>query len=115
MSLYFKRLETKDFVRLPPLAALGDPVLGRAQKLLFSSTMAFSDPALNLDEGVADVLATSLLMHFPDMLRLCATSPFISKIREIMSERAVCESELLVWADHPQGIHASSGKCHFSW
>ncbi|KAE8976532.1 hypothetical protein PR003_g26110 [Phytophthora rubi] len=91
----------KDGARLPPLAALDPPVLARArkmQRLLFSNTIGFADTALNLDDDVADVLTATLFMHFPDMLRLCEESPFVTKVRETLAELNIGESELLAWS-----------------
>ncbi|EGZ22666.1 hypothetical protein PHYSODRAFT_330408 [Phytophthora sojae] len=91
----------KDGARLPTLAALDTPVLVRARKmqpLLFSSTMAFADATLNLDDDVADVLTATLFMHYPDMLVLCPSRPLITKIRELLAQRAIGESELLAWS-----------------
>ncbi|KAE9172862.1 hypothetical protein PF005_g26520 [Phytophthora fragariae] len=59
--------------------------------------MGFADTALNLDDDVADVLTATLFMHFPDMLRLCEGSPFITKVRETLAELNIGESELLAW------------------
>ncbi|EGZ23108.1 hypothetical protein PHYSODRAFT_324362 [Phytophthora sojae] len=84
----------KDGARLPTLAALDTPILARARKLqqlLFSSTMVFADAALNLDDDVTDVLTATLFMHYPDI------SP-ITKIRELLAERVIGESELLAWS-----------------
>ncbi|KAE9033362.1 hypothetical protein PR001_g10198 [Phytophthora rubi] len=60
--------------------------------------MGFADTALNLDDGVADVLTATLFMHFPDMLRLCEGSPFITKVRETLAELNIGESELHAWS-----------------
>ncbi|EGZ14223.1 hypothetical protein PHYSODRAFT_335888 [Phytophthora sojae] len=87
--------------RLPTLAALDTPVLVRARKmqqLLFFSTIAFADGALNLDDDVADALTATLFMHYPEMLVLCPSRPLITKIRELLAQRAIGESELLVWS-----------------
>ncbi|EGZ17402.1 hypothetical protein PHYSODRAFT_331382 [Phytophthora sojae] len=91
----------KDGARLPTLAALDTPILAHAcelQQLLVSSTMAFADADLNLDDDVAHVLTATLFIHYPDMLVLCPSSPHITKIRELLAERAIGESELLVWS-----------------
>ncbi|KAE9010498.1 hypothetical protein PR003_g13422 [Phytophthora rubi] len=57
--------------------------------------MWFADTVLNLDD---DVLTATLFMHFPDMLRLCEESPFITKVRKILAELNIGESELLAWS-----------------
>ncbi|EGZ19010.1 hypothetical protein PHYSODRAFT_332725 [Phytophthora sojae] len=68
------------------------------QLLLFSSTTAFADATLNLDDDVADVLTATLFMHYPDMLVFCPSSPLITKIREFLALRAIGEPELLAWS-----------------
>ncbi|KUG01946.1 hypothetical protein AM587_10000499 [Phytophthora nicotianae] len=91
----------KDGARLPSLAALEQPILGRAQKLqslLFSNTLGFDDDPLNIDEDVADVLAATFLMHYPDMLRLCEAAPLVLKMREAMAARTIGEAEVLAWS-----------------
>ncbi|KAG3250491.1 hypothetical protein PI124_g4901 [Phytophthora idaei] len=91
----------KDGARLPSLAALEAPIVGRAhklQELLFSNTLAFDEDTLNIDEGVADVLTATLLMHYPDMLRLCEGGPLVLKMREAMAERSIGEAEVLAWS-----------------
>jgi hypothetical protein len=40
----------------------------------------------------------ALVMHYPDMLRFRATSPYITRMREAMAERVIAESEVLAWA-----------------
>ncbi|KAG2782272.1 hypothetical protein PC129_g23650 [Phytophthora cactorum] len=101
VSLVLSGWKPKDGARLPSLAALEAPIIGRAnklQKLLFSNTLGFDDDALNIDEGVADVLTATLLMHYPDMLRLCEGGPLVLKMREAMVERSIGEAEVLAWS-----------------
>ncbi|KAG3187663.1 hypothetical protein PC128_g12533 [Phytophthora cactorum] len=70
----------------------------KMKAVLFASTVAFSDQSLNLDEGVADVLVTTLFLHYPDMLRFCDSSPFVVKIREAKVVQSIGESEVLAWS-----------------
>ncbi|KAG3008015.1 hypothetical protein PC120_g16500 [Phytophthora cactorum] len=91
----------KDGARLPSLAALEAPIIGRAhklQELFFSNTLAFDDDTLNIDEGVVGVLTATLLMHYLDMLRLCEGGPLVLKMREAMAGRSIDEAEVLAWS-----------------
>ncbi|KUF84407.1 hypothetical protein AM588_10000687 [Phytophthora nicotianae] len=91
----------KERARLPSLLVLEQPILARAQQLqtqLFTNTSAFSDSSLNLDVEVAEVLAATLIMHYPDMLVLSDTSAFIVRMREVMAVQAISEAELLAWS-----------------
>ncbi|KAG3126543.1 hypothetical protein PI124_g23342 [Phytophthora idaei] len=93
--------KSKDGARLPSLAALGAPISWRAHKLqeiLFSNTLAFDNDTLNIDEGVADVLTATLLMHYSDMLRLCEGGQLILKMREAIAGRSISEAEVLAWS-----------------
>ncbi|POM60291.1 hypothetical protein PHPALM_30876 [Phytophthora palmivora] len=74
----------KDGARHPSLRALEESNLSRAlklQALLFASTLGFADPALNLDEELAEVLTATLVMHYPDMLLLADSSAFFVRMQ----------------------------------
>ncbi|KAG2977298.1 hypothetical protein PC120_g25528 [Phytophthora cactorum] len=61
----------------------------KMKAVLFASTVTFSDQSLNLDEDVADMLVATLFLLYPDMLRFCASSPFVVKTREDMVARSI--------------------------
>ncbi|KAG3042710.1 hypothetical protein PC128_g25996 [Phytophthora cactorum] len=70
----------------------------KMKAVLFASTVTFSDQSLNLDEDVADMLVATLFLLYPDMLRFCASSPFVVKTREDMVARSIGQSEVLAWS-----------------
>ncbi|POM70206.1 LOW QUALITY PROTEIN: Hypothetical protein PHPALM_13388, partial [Phytophthora palmivora] len=91
----------KDGARHPSLRALEEPNLSRAlklQALFFANTLGFADPALNLDEELAEVLTATLVMHYPDMLLLADSSAFIVRMRASLAALAIGEAELLAWS-----------------
>ncbi|EGZ28684.1 hypothetical protein PHYSODRAFT_248230 [Phytophthora sojae] len=84
------------------MCALDGPIrerAGKLQALVFAITLSFDETALNLDDGVADVLMATLVMHYPDMLFLSDQSAFIVWMREAMAARAIGEPEVLAWSE----------------
>ncbi|OWZ21477.1 hypothetical protein PHMEG_0003982 [Phytophthora megakarya] len=73
-------LKPKDGAKHLCLRVLEEPSISRALKLqgiLFAITLVFSGTPLNRDEVVAQVLKATLVMHYPDMLMLSDSNPFI--------------------------------------
>ncbi|POM79213.1 Hypothetical protein PHPALM_3164 [Phytophthora palmivora] len=90
----------KDGARHPLLRALKEPNLSRAlklQALCCVNTFVFADPALNLDEELAEALTATLVMHYPNVLLLANSSAFIVRMRESMAALAIGEAEQLAW------------------
>lgn len=91
----------KEGARLPSLRILEPSVLFRAQALhglLFTSSLGFAEPGMNLNEDVAKVLSATLIMHYPDMLLLSREGALVARIRAAMSARAIGEAEVLAWS-----------------